>query len=610
MLAEKTALLVVDDVTVASPIRLLLPETGHCAILCTSRREEALHNLGVQPIALAELAPPDGRHLLAQHIGTHRAAAAPEAVAAICDLLQNLPLALALAGGYLSHRPNRPLANFVAQLRDETNRLGLDHNDREVRATLAISWQGLDETQRHVFKMLGVFNGRTFAPDAAAAVAEMPLYPLLDRLDELARLSLLTPFQAAEAAHLPRYRQHALLADFAREQLGAKNSPAYTAADGRMAAFFLTFATNHRQDVAALRAEWENLDAGVAAAYSRHWWPMVLAYTAILREAWFARGRYTFARQAFAWAEQAAMMLEDDTAVADAWLYNGIASLEQGDFDVAWQKLTQSLAQYRELENQGGVTAVQRNLARIALDHAGYNQVQALLDESLHLSQHVLADETITAEILYLQARLCHRQGDNSSAWQWAQQAVAMQEKLGEQRGLVRSLRLQTFIAIANRDYVLAAAVNGRALALAEELDDINELAMAHRGMAQIQWRLGELAAARQAADRSMTLLKKIGDHKSQALVHFQYLLIHKSAGEHQAALDQAALCLPIFEEIGYKQYIMFVCYHVGDCLAALGCPEEAQQQWQRALLLAHELKLPEWIRDVQSRLDNKQNNQ
>ncbi len=603
MLAEKRALLVVDDVTLASPIKLLLPETGRCAILFTSRREDALHNLGAQPAPLTELSPDDGRTLLAQHIGPARAAADPLAVAEICDLLQNLPLAIALAGGYLNYRPNRPLPLFVTQLQDETNRLGLDHDNREVRATLAISWQGLDETQRHVFRQLGVFDGRAFPPEAAAATAEMELFPMLDRLDELVRLSLLAALPVAEA--LPRYRQHALLADFAREQLGTEDAPDRQQADGRMAAYFLAFATAHQREIAALRVEWENLDAGVEAARQRQLWGLVLDYTAVLREAWFARGRYTFARRAFAWAVEAAMILENDTAVADAWLYAGMACMEQGDFDEAWQKLTQSLAQYRELGHHLGITAVQRNLARIALDRANFDEVQTLLAESLHISQTILADDAITAELLYLQARLFHRRGQNGAAWELAQQAVEMQDQTGDRRGLVRTLRLQTFIAIANRDYDLATAVNGRALTLAEELDDINELAMAYRGMAQIHWRRGDLAAARQSADRSMALLKKIGDRKSQALVQFQYLLMHKTAAEYEAALAQAAHCLPVFEELGYKQNIMFVCYHVGDCLAALGRQPDACRHWQRALAFAQELQLPDWIRDVTARLDS-----
>lgn len=600
MLAEKKALLVVDDVTLAAPIKLLLPESGACAILLTGRREDTLRGLDATLMPLPELEPDDGRDLLAHHIGAVRAAANAPAVADICDLLQNLPLAVALAGGYLNYRPNRPLTTFVAQLRQETDRLSLEHENREVRATLAISWQGLDEVQRHVFRHLGVFNGRAFTPEAAAAITEMALYPTLDRLDELVRLSLLTSLPGG--GEWSRYRQHALLADFAREQLG--NEEVRQVADGRMAAYFLAFAADHRQDYAALHPEWANLDAGLAAAYKRQLWAMVLDYTAVLQPAWFARGRYTFARQAFNWAAEAAMRQEDDTAVADAWLYAGIASMEQGDFDEAWQKLTQSLTQYRELNHLGGITAVQRNLARIALDRASYDEVQALLTESLHISQTILADDAITAELLYLQARQHHRQEQNEIAWELAQQAVEMQDQAGDRRGLVRTLRLQTFIAIARRDLEVARKVNGRALALAEELNDINELAMAHRGMAQIHWRNGDLAAARQSADFSMALLKKIGDRKSQALVQFQYLLIHKTAGAYQAALAQAALCLAVFEELGYKQNIMFVCFHAGDCLEALGHVPDASQNWRRALALAEELRLPGWTHDLQERLN------
>jgi tetratricopeptide (TPR) repeat protein len=440
-----------------------------------------------------------------------------------------------------------------------------------------------------------VFTGREFGFAALASVVGIDPYFALDRLDYLVSHSLL------HAAEPYRYRQHSLLADFAHELL-ADDREAY----GRMAAYYLTFATDHAQDYGALRAEWSNLDAAIAIAHAHHSWPMLMAYTAVLRLAWFARGRYAQARQAFAWAQEAAMALEDDTAVADIWLHWGEACREQGDFDEAWQKLHQSLEMYRELENHRGITAVQGNLARIGLDRAAYDDVLARLDESLTISQTILADEVVTAELVYMKARLYHRRDDNQTARILGQEALALQEKVDDQRSVVRTLRLLAFVAIRLQEYDVAEQLNGRALALSEQLDDINELAMSHRAMTQVYWRKNQLDAARQSAETSLALLKKIGDRKAQALVEFQYLLIHKSAGEYTTAMHYAQSCLPIFEKLQFKDNIINTLDHMGDLSLSLGEPTKACAYWQRALTVAVEISLPRMITSLKHKLDSR----
>ncbi len=593
VLAEKKALLVFDDVTLASPIKPLLPESGQCAVLCTSRRADAVRNLDAAPIWLAELSSDNGRRLLSQYISEDRAAADATAVADICDLLQNLPLAIALAGGYLNYRPNRPLATFVAQLRQETSRLSLDHENREVRATLSISWQGLDVTQRHVFRQLGVFNGRTFPPEAAAAIAEMELFPTLDRLDELVRLSLLTPLAAPAAAQPLRYRQHTLLADFAREQLGAENSPARQEANGRLAAYFLAFATDHQRDYTALRPEWENLDAGLTAAYRQHMWPLVLAYTAVLRQAWFTRGRYTQARQAFAQAQEAALALEDEQAIADTWLHWGVACLEQGDFDEAWNWLQKSLDEYRRQANLAQVATAQTYLGRIAAnrarDAADLQAAAARLAESMTIRQQ-LNDQGGVADVLYRQAVVENRMGHPQKALALCLEAQPLYEQVNDTSGLIRLLRFAAFLALELQQMALAAECSQRAFALAQAGDDKGELALAYLAMGRLYWRLEELGKATNMANESLALLQKIGDSHSQATVLYLLSLIYRSQKAYESGLRVASECLQLNTAAGDQFAVGWCTFLVGQFLYGLGRREEALVHWQKALSIASEL--------------------
>ena len=98
ILAQKQALLVLDDVWAGAKIRLLLPETGRCAVLITSRLERTVLGVGAEPVSLRQFSPENGRRLLLRHLDEARATAAPEALDEICALVGNLPLAIDIAG--------------------------------------------------------------------------------------------------------------------------------------------------------------------------------------------------------------------------------------------------------------------------------------------------------------------------------------------------------------------------------------------------------------------------------------------------------------------------------------------------------------------------------
>ncbi|MEJ2749381.1 MAG: NB-ARC domain-containing protein, partial [Anaerolineae bacterium] len=328
LLAEKQALIICDDVTNAARTRLFLPEKGRSTILLTSRSENLIRRLGAKRVNVPVMSLANGRTLLASIISEERVAAEEEAAAEIITLLEGLPLAIAIAGQRLAQQSRRKLALFAAQLGDESARIDLADKDRAIRTSFAVSWNGLDQIQRGVFTRLAVFAGRSFAVDAVTAIAEMDYFEALDRLDALVALSLLNDVGDE------RYRQHALLADFAREKLGQDDNP-YR----RMIAYYRAFAANHNENYAELELEWENLSASIEQAHRLTMWQAVVEFADLLHEAWFVRGRYTEARTSFRLALQAAESLADWREQANCQLYWGRACLEQGVYDQAQKVL-------------------------------------------------------------------------------------------------------------------------------------------------------------------------------------------------------------------------------------------------------------------------------
>ena len=163
-----------DNAASCAQVEPLIPPDG-CALLVTSRFHFALP--GIVTRDLDELPPEDAEALLrriAPRIG--------EAAAEIAALCGHLPLALRLAGSALAEKAWLTPAEYARRLADEKERLGL------IEASLATSYDLLNDEQRFRWRQLAVFPG-TFDAAGAAAVWEMEVDPVRDALGELVAAS-------------------------------------------------------------------------------------------------------------------------------------------------------------------------------------------------------------------------------------------------------------------------------------------------------------------------------------------------------------------------------------------------------------------------------------
>lgn len=576
VLAQQEALIIIDDVTAAAPIRPLLPKTGACTILFTGRDAGLAPLLNAEPVSLPVLSPEDGRSLLVQIISQERAKEDEDAVRQICSSLDNLPLALTIAGHYLVERPQRKLADFARQLAEESARLDIAHANRQVRASFQTSWQTMHPEEQHLFCLLGVFDGRPFSVDALAAVAELDPLPAAARLDDLINLSLLQEDGR-------RFWQHPLLAEFAREKLGA-NQAAYR----RYAHYFLSFARKHQTNYEMLRPEWANLLSAVQVAHQEQLWETAVELTTLLQPVWFRRGRYSEARRAFQTAHRCIMRLEDEKAFADNQLRWGQACMEQGEYDEAQEHFLESLTYYHNLGDAAGVATAQADLARIDLEQSRHDEALQRLEESRALREQI-QDAAGVAETIYRLARVQHRRRENDLARRTALEALSIQEEIGHHEGAARTLRLLTFIEIALENYAQANAYAEQALALAQSMQNDAELVAALYTISNAQRRLGELEAARRYAKDGLKLNEKIGDRQTQARLLFQMCLIHKALHAYETACDLAQQSLTLFEAVGDFFNIVGAQYQLGDIHEALGATEAARQIWADALEIARQ---------------------
>ncbi|HEV3295243.1 MAG TPA: NB-ARC domain-containing protein, partial [Streptosporangiaceae bacterium] len=239
MLAGRRMLVVLDNAYRADQVRPLLPGSPSCLVLVTSRDDLAglVARDGARRVALDLLTAQEAVTLLRALIGP-RVDAEPESAAALAERCTRLPLALRIAAELAADRPDLTLADVLAGLQDEQDRLDLLEVAQDprtaVRSVFSWSCQHLTSGAAHAFSLLGLHPGPDADAYALAALAQVPLRRAGALLRELAGAHLIAP------ACPDRYSMHDLLRAYAAERATETLGPAErAAARTRLFGYFL-----------------------------------------------------------------------------------------------------------------------------------------------------------------------------------------------------------------------------------------------------------------------------------------------------------------------------------------------------------------------------------
>jgi len=313
-------------------------------------------------------------------------------IAAICRLLDGIPLAIQLAaaltqtheiGGIYAHLKKR-----VAQL----NASVAEDQDSIVRTVIDMAWQRLDPWLQRAYLRLAAFGNTFDAISASAAALVMP-----NQLTELQRRSLVQPVpQSTDAAPgTQRYRLHPALRAFAAEALAASNGA--DAAQHRHAEYFHRFIQQHdvtagSQDLVsrldALDREIDNLGVALRNAVASGSWEMLrddalclAIYFTLRKSAAFATVFFDEIRSALpvpapheATAAIAALDLAQAVLHNRYGHYLAAADLARASLKRAHQDRELALLAHLEIGRAGFFTA-------------NYTDAQVSLERALHLAQ-------------------------------------------------------------------------------------------------------------------------------------------------------------------------------------------------------------------------------
>ncbi|MFD0200884.1 MULTISPECIES: AfsR/SARP family transcriptional regulator [Saccharothrix] len=236
LVSGRRMLVVLDNAATADQVVPLLPGSPTCTVLVTGRAKLAslIERYGARHVQLDVLSRPEAAALLTERLGAGRVAAEPGATDELVELCGRYPLALSVMARHACTRPQVPLAEFAAELRD----LGLDlldDDDPDAGLPVVLSWslRHLTAEQRTVFALLGIAPGPDIGLPAAVALTGLTTARTHKVLRALEDASLLDRHPQG------RYAMHDLVRAYAATLAQDLPEEPRDAALGRVVDFYL-----------------------------------------------------------------------------------------------------------------------------------------------------------------------------------------------------------------------------------------------------------------------------------------------------------------------------------------------------------------------------------
>jgi predicted ATPase/transcriptional regulator with XRE-family HTH domain len=569
-LRDKQLVLLLDNfeqvVDAAPLVAELLAAAPQLTVLITSRmllRLSGEHEVAVPPLAL-----PDRAHAVdpdrliecaAVRLFVARAQAARSdfaltrtnapAIAAICQRLDGLPLAIELAAARIKlfspqallARLSSPLGLLTVGARDQPPR------QQTLRATLDWSYNLLDADEQSLFARLAVFVGgctleavEAVCGDCRLQIADCRLeqsdqstiYNLqsaigtgnvLDTLSRLVDQSLVQQELPGDGA--PHFTMLGTIREYALERLELSGEA--EALRRRHATYYLALAEAAEPELRGpqqktwlerLEQEHDNLRAAMAWSQTMDdGAELGLRLSAALRWFWYVRGYMSEGRRWLdAALERSSVMAA--TVRAKALYAAGYLAAQQQDFGHATALSEASLVIFQELGDRHGIANAFRSLGIIATFQHDLARADELHQESLRLYQALGDEEGIATELFNLGQIMCDR-GDFAPARALLSESLALSRKRGDTNGIALDITALGLVAYLQGDYAQAAASYEESLAMFRKLEHKGWMAACLYGLGGVVHFQGDDVQARVLYLESLSLAREVGAKQTIAYV-------------------------------------------------------------------------------------------
>ena len=554
-LREKNALLLLDNfehvLAASTSVADILAVSPHLKILATSR--SPLHLRGEYDYGLLPLEIPSATHVSSNErliaipsvaLFVQRAHAVrpdfvlnsenAEHVAAICQLLDGLPLAIELAAAR-----SRILSPYALLAKLESSRLStlvdgardLPARQQTLRNTLAWSYDLLAPKAQTLFRRLAVFAGGCTleAAEAVSACMGAPFTDSDDKLDTLAMLvdQSLLRHRSDEADKTSRFELLETVREFSWELL--KASGEVETVLRAHACWFLELSTHAEEGMRGqnatmwlkrLDAERDNLRATLTWALNGGDLALGLHLAPALWRYWYMRGYFAEGRQ---WLESLLEASERQAAgtipgpsheelARTAKILYGIGSMArpQGDLTSARTALERSLALCEQLGDKQQIAYVCNALGAVEQQEGNMSLALALFEKSLTIKrdlhdQRGIANTLTSLGLLYLDEK------DFEKAASTCEECIAISEALGNSETAAWGKATLAQVHLYRGNLGQAAALAGESLALRRQLGDKRGVMQALGVLGEIKHKRGDISGAVKLYRQSLRLAHDMG---------------------------------------------------------------------------------------------------
>ena len=578
LLDGRRMLVVMDDVTAESQVAPLLPGSASCAVIVTSRvRLTGIS--GARLIDVDVLRSDQAVRLLANVIGADRVDNEPNAALALVGLVGGLPLALRIVAARLAARPHWSLASMLGRLADERHRLDeLAYGDMVVRASLSLTYDGLEPKPARLFRLLGLVTAEHLSAWVGAALLDDGLRAATGALELLVDAQMLDVV-GMDLTVNPRYAFHDIIRVFAREQLAEREAPqARAAALHRVLGGWLGFVDQaHREiyggDFTVLRgtaARWWPPDGRDAVALddALHWLDaerpnacsaVGQAADAGLHElSWELAVRLVTLFEAHSyfdeWQETHERALDAVRAAGntrgEAALLCSLGSLHLSRHrpTLARSMLPSASRLFSELGDDHGLAMTRRNLGLLAYHDGQWRR--ALEDYHLAVAGFRRVGDLVgEAHVLAQIARIELDRGDHDAAIGHLNNALALCRDVGGGRVEAQVLHGLGEAMLRQRRYNQARDVMGRVLDVVRRNGDTVGESYALHTLGLISGRTGDRQESERLLRAAIDLRETVRDQAGAARVALDLAVLLEEQGENTRAVALVEQALATFAD-------------------------------------------------------------
>lgn len=191
---------------------------------------------------------------------------------------------------------------------------------------------------------------------------------------------------------------------------------------------------------------------------------------------------------------------------------------------------------------------------------------------------------------LLKQGRGLYVRGEFATALDIADLTLSIAKQVGDQAGVVTSLRMIGNIHAGRGEYTQALEYYRNSLGLAEQLGDKIGIAGAFNNFGNLYDLLGDGAKASEYFQRSLSIASEINHLQLQALALNNLGNIYKAQGDNLRALEYFQRSLRLAEKMGDKEAVGRALLNIGTVHSAQGNSKQALEFYQKSLAIEEEL--------------------